>query len=64
MGEKQMRMDSLQVPTKQRPIKIQPMDAKFAVISDDEEEYGLGYQNTLVRYFICAEYKPNTFQLT
>lgn len=41
-------MDSLQVPTKRNPIKIQPMDASFIVVSDDDDEGGLGYQNTLV----------------
>lgn len=40
------RMDTLQVP---RTIKIQPMDASFSIVSDDDEECGLGYQNTLVR---------------
>lgn len=43
-------MDTLQVPTARPTIKIQPMDAgSIAIISDDDEEYGLGYQNTLVR---------------
>lgn len=42
------RMDTLQVPSA-RQIKIQPMDAgPIALMSDDDEEYGLGYQNTLV----------------
>lgn len=40
------KMNTLQVPTA-RPIKIQPMDASLT-IEDDDEEIGLGYQNTLV----------------
>lgn len=48
------KMDTLQVPRTRHPIKIQPMDASFTVMSDDEEEYGLGYQNTLVRIEIVC----------
>lgn len=40
------RMDTLQVPASRYAIKIQPMDVPMA--SDDDEECGLGYQNTLV----------------
>ena len=40
-------MDSLQVPLT-RPVRIQPMDASFQMVSDDDDEGGLGYQNTLV----------------
>lgn len=40
--------NSLQVPSTKR-YTIQPMDAsKYSGTSDDDEEYGLGYQNTLV----------------
>lgn len=48
------RMDTLQVPSTRHQIKIQPMDSRSASIevpfpiSDDDEEIGLGYQNTLV----------------
>lgn len=44
------RMDSLKVPTSRHAIKIQQMDAgsPFAP-SDDDDESGLGFQNTLVR---------------
>lgn len=54
------KMDTLQVPTA-RPIKIQPMDASSSVASDDDEEYGLGYQNTLVSFdmAIIVCYKLN-----
>lgn len=42
--------NSLQVPSTKR-YTIQPMDAsKFSGNSDDDEEYGLGYQNTLVSF--------------
>lgn len=40
------RMDTLQVPASRYAIKIQPMDVPMP--SDDDEECGLGYQNTLV----------------
>lgn len=43
------RMETLQVPMNRHPVKIQPMDAiSFTMASDDDEECGLGYQNTLV----------------
>lgn len=43
-------MDSLKVPTTRHPVKIQPMDAGSPFIpSDDDDEFGLGFQNTLVR---------------
>lgn len=46
---KSFAQNTLQVPPVSR-IKIQPMDAaRFSPASDDDEEYGLGYQNTLVR---------------
>lgn len=52
------RMDTLHVPTTRHPIKIQPMDASFTVVSDDDEECGLGYQNTLVtKQFIHSKYR-------
>lgn len=42
--------NSLQVPTTKR-YTIQPMDgSKLSGTSDDDEEYGLGYQNTLVSF--------------
>lgn len=51
-------MDTLHVPTTRHPIKIQPMDASFTVVSDDDEECGLGYQNTLVtKQFTHSKYR-------
>lgn len=49
-NEKLQKMDTLQVPSIQR-YTIQPMDAsKLSSRYDDieEDEIGLGYQNTLV----------------
>lgn len=45
------RMDSLRVPTTPRhPVKIQPMDAGSPFLpSDDDDEFGLNFQKTLVR---------------
>lgn len=46
-------MDTLQVPSTRNPIKIQPMDSGLiTIVPDYDEEYGLGYQNTLVRIII------------
>lgn len=45
------KMDTLQVPSTRYPIRIQPMDAaSFTVVSDDDDEGGHIYQNTLVSH--------------
>lgn len=50
------KMNTLQVPSTRYPIKIQPMDAgTIFVVSDDDDEGGLGYQNTLVRINISTQ---------
>lgn len=49
--EDSKKMTSLQVPQSPR-YKIQPMDARLVAghssKDDDDEDFGLGYQNTLV----------------
>lgn len=60
-------MDSLKVPTTRHPIKIQAMDAgSLFVPSDDDDESGLGFQNTLVRRnstLILRRIKAPKFQI-